>query len=80
MSMVYLKILYKYWMKFARILGRIQTTIILFLIYFIGIGTISIISFIFRKDFLDKALTGKKSFWHDRTNKIPTLEDCKRQF
>lgn len=76
----FLKIIYKYWMKFARILGRIQTAIILSLIYFIGVGIISILSFLLRKDFLDKALTDRQSFWRDRINKPPTLEDCKRQF
>ncbi len=67
-------------MKFAKVLGKIQTTIILFLIYFIGVGVISIIAFITRRDFLDKRLTDQESFWRDRENKIPTLEDCKRQF
>lgn len=75
-----LKIIYKYWMKFARVLGKVQTTIILFLIYFIGVGTISIIAFIFKRDFLDKKFSDRPSFWRDRTSKIPTLEDSKRQF
>lgn len=75
-----LKILYKYWMKFVKVLGRVQTTIILFLIYFLGVGMISLISFILRRDFLDKRLTDRSTFWNDRPAKIPTLDDCKRQF
>lgn len=75
-----LKFLYKCWMKFARVLGKIQTTIILSFIYFIGVGTIAIISSIFRKDFLDKRFIDRESFWRDRASKPPTLEDCKRQF
>ena len=67
-------------MKLAKVLGRIQTTIILSLIYFIGVGIISVIALIFRRDFLDKSLTDRQSFWRDRAGKTPTLEDCKRQF
>jgi len=74
------KNLYKYWMKFAKVLGRVQTVIILFFIYFIGIGVIAIISFIFRKDFLDKRFNGNASFWRDRTAPTPNLENCRRQF
>jgi hypothetical protein len=72
--------LYKCWMKFARILGRIQTALILSLIYFIGVGTIAIISFLFRKDFLDKRLGDEPSFWRSRVSTLQTLENCKRQF
>ena len=78
--MKFFKILYDCWMKFARILGRVQTALMLFIIYFLGVGIIAIIAFIFRRDFLDKRLYGKKSFWRDRPAKIPTLEECKRQF
>ena len=67
-------------MRFAKLLGRIQATIILFLIYFIGVGIISIISFIFRKDFLDKRLVDKTSFWRERLSDFPTLKNSKRQF
>ena len=77
---MFFKTLYRYWMKFAKVLGKIQTAIILFFIYFIGVGVISIIAFIFRRDFLDKRLAGKESFWRDRIASTPNLENCKRQF
>lgn len=67
-------------MKFVKILGKIQTTIILFLIYFLGVGIISLIAFLFRRDFLDKRLRDEDTFWRDRPARISTLEDCKRQF
>lgn len=75
------KTLYDLWMKFARILGRIQTTIILFFIYFFGIGLIAVIAFIFRKDFLDKGpARDRESFWKPRAAQKPDLENAKRQF
>lgn len=75
-----LKLIYQYWMKFARVLGRIQTAIILFLIYFLCLGPISLISFIFRRDFLDKRFVDKPTFWRARPEELPTLESSKRQF
>ena len=73
--------LYDIWMKFAKALGKVQTTIILFLIYFLGIGTIAVIAFIFRKDFLDKSFTKElKSFWRPREAERPDPENAKRQF
>ena len=75
-----LKVIYSAWMKFAKVLGKIQSTILLFLIYFIGVGTVSLTSFIFRKDFLDKRRTDKESFWRDRTAETPDLANCKKQF
>jgi len=67
-------------MKFAKILGKIQTVILLFLIYFFVIGPISIISIISRKDFLDKRSADKESYWNERPADDPGLESCKRQF
>lgn len=75
-----LKILYDYWMKFVRVLGRVQSVVILFFIYFVGVGAVSLVSFIFRKDFLDKRLVDKKSFWGDRIPEVPNLEDSKKKF
>ncbi len=77
----FLKALYNIWMSFARIFGKVQTAIILFLIYFLGIGIIAGMSFIFRKDFLDKGLAkDKETFWRPREAEKPTLENSKRQF
>ncbi len=78
--MPFLKLLYKYWMKFAKVLGRIQTVILLFLIFFLVIGPITLISFICRKDFLDKRFVDKESYWHHRPSDDPGLESLKRQF
>lgn len=75
-----LSVIYSRWMKFARVLGKIQTTVILFVIYFISVGMISIISFILRKDFLDKKFVDEESYWRNRTGEASTLKNCKRQF
>lgn len=76
----FFKILYDGWIKFAKAIGRVQTSVILFILYFIGIGAISVVSFVFRKDFLDKALDGRSSYWRERPSDVITAESCKRQF
>ncbi len=78
--MRFLKLLYKYWMKFAKVLGRIQTVILLFFIFFLVIGPIALISFICRKDFLDKRSGDKESYWRNRPADDPCMESLKRQF
>jgi hypothetical protein len=75
-----LKVIHDYWMRFARLLGRVQTTVILFVIYFGVVGVMAVISFVFGRDFLDKRLTDRASFWRDREGKTPALEESKRQF
>jgi hypothetical protein len=67
-------------MKFAKVLGRIQTVILLFLIYLFVIGPISVIALICRKDFLDKRFIDKESYWRQRPSDDLSLESSKRQF
>ncbi|NQT06563.1 MAG: hypothetical protein HQ575_03385, partial [Candidatus Omnitrophica bacterium] len=71
------KTIYKYWMLFAKKLSIIPTTIILLIIYFGGISIVSIISFLCRKDLLDKRFIDKSTYWLAKEH-IPTdRERCK---
>ena len=72
--------IYKYWMKFAKALGFVQTRILLFIMYYIGLSIISLIMVFTRKDLLNKSGFGLKTFWTDRVSEPPSLENCKRQF
>ena len=74
------KTIYKYWMIFAKKLAIIPTTIILFIIYFGGIGAISIINFILRKDLLDKRLVNHPTYWCEKEHIPADFQRCKRQF
>ena len=77
----FFRILYNAWMKFAGVLGRIQTFILLFIIYFLGIGFMAVISFIFMRDLLGKNLKDKgTTFWHPREARKADMENSKRQF
>ena len=76
----FFRVIYKYWMLFAKKFAIIPTTIILFILYFIVVGIISITNFIMRKDLLDKKLTPAPSFWRDKEHIATDFERCKRQF
>ena len=74
-----LKKLYKYWMKFARILGTINGFIILFVFYFIIIGLYAFVRKIlqlvsgFKKQNAD-------SYWQKKQEPGEGLENLKYQF
>jgi hypothetical protein len=69
------------WYLFARTLGRVNTVILLTLIYVLIIGPMALIAIILRKDPLRrKKHSMKTSYWHDRVPSEPTIERQKYQF
>jgi hypothetical protein len=71
----------KAWMYFARTLGKVNTVILLSLVYVIVIGIMAVISRIFRKDLLHmKIRSAQKSFWQPRPVQAQTLDRHKYQF
>ena len=71
-------ILLKYWLKFAHILGVINTKIILTLIFFIFFTPLGLFMKLFRIDILTKKISfTKDSYWINRKEKP---EELKYQF
>lgn len=66
------------WKKFGRLLGRVNTEIILFIFYFLIFTPVGLISMIFRHDPLNLRLK-KKSNWNDVTIGPFDIEKAKRQ-
>jgi hypothetical protein len=68
-------------MAFAQRLGRIQTAILLFLVYLLVIGPVSVmLRLMGRGDLLDMRRSAGHSFAH-RKQQVPTdPERCERQF
>ena len=62
----FLKPLYRAWMKFAHILGKINTTILLTFFYISFIGIARLFSWIGRKDLLDVSWKNRESYWKPR--------------
>jgi hypothetical protein len=69
------------WLLFARTLGRVNTIILLTLIYVMIIGPMALLVKILRKDLLEKKKDSMKtSYWRDRASNEPTIERHKFQF
>ena len=72
--------LYLRWMAFARILGRINTMLLLTIAYVVIIGPVAIVFRILRTDLLDRRSEDRSSYWYDREHEDRSLERSSRQF
>jgi len=68
--MRFLKQLYKIWMKFAHLIGRVNTAILLTLFYFLFLGVAKLVTVLLRKDLLDERLGDRASYWRKREGGI----------
>ena len=76
-----LRELYKYWMKFAGFIGRVNSVIILTILFVVVVGLYSIILKIVHLLFIWKPAHHKKTtFWIDKKYNMPELDILKRQF
>ena len=73
--------IYKGWMKFAHILGIVNTRIILFLVFILTVVPISLLLRLFRKDILDKNLKKEAvTYWNERPKKEMNIKHYERHF
>jgi hypothetical protein len=69
------------WYAFARILGRVNTVILLTLIYILIIGPMALVAKLVKSDPLQrKKNPAKTSYWLNRAPNDPTIERHKYQF
>ena len=69
------------WMKFAHILGVVNTRIILFLVFILTVVPISLLLRLFRKDILDKNLQKEAvTYWNERPKKEMNIKHYERHF
>jgi len=68
----YLKVPYRYWMRFVFVLGEVNFTIIFSILFFVLLGPYAIVSMVTRK----KQVGG----WIEKKYAEPTVELLKRQF
>lgn len=79
--MRFMKKLYHAWLRFAQILGRINTAILLTIVYIVVVGPFALTIKILRKDLLQKKLkTSLPSYWQERSSTESTLEHYHHQF
>lgn len=78
--MHFLKLLYRGWMKFAHVLGWVNTRIILTLVYLLIMTPLALIFKVLGKDPMNRRLGGQDSYWAKRKSKLFEKEDYRRQF
>jgi len=66
--------------EFGHFVSSIVNFILLLPVYVIGIGLVSVVSKLFRKEFLDLGKKKKKSYWLDNRIGKKKKEDCYRTF
>lgn len=79
--MTVLKKISNYWMKFAALLGKINSVIILTIVFVVVVGLYALLrkGFVFLRS-LFKRSTLENSFWVDKKVRPATIEELKRQF
>ncbi len=77
-----LKIIWRWWQRFAHRLGVINTHVLLFLFYFFILGLFGLVIRLLRSDLLDKNLPKQPvtTFWQGRTVETGNLAQFKHQF
>ncbi len=76
-----LKAVYLRWMAVAQVIGRIVTTLILSILFYIVFGVVGMILRLMRKDLLDRAINlQRKSYWRKRAPVEFHKENYLRQF
>lgn len=69
------------WLLFAQMLGKVNTILLLSLVYLVVIGFMSLIVRLFRKDLLQKKMDyDQASYWQTRKTSERTLDRSKFQF
>ncbi len=69
-----LKMVYRWILKIAHFIGRINTTILFTLFYFFFLGIAKAVVLLGRKDLLDQRWKDRESFWKERKNLNLTRE------
>ncbi|MCX7984212.1 MAG: SxtJ family membrane protein [Bacteroidetes bacterium] len=71
---------YSKWLAFARFLGRINTTLLLTLVYIFLIGPCALIVRLLRRDLLQKEVGRCTTFWQTKEGEPDSVERFYYQF
>ena len=79
--MKYGRILKEYWLRFAKFLGKVNTIILLSLVYIIVIGVFALVIKVLRRDFLQKKIDkNSTTYWQERKMAEESLQRFASQF
>jgi len=72
--------LWKAWIKLGHVLGIINSTILLTLVYFVMMTPVGLFRKLFRKDTCGQIPGDGSTYWQKKVVKEPTLENYSRQY
>lgn len=64
----------------SKTISKIVTTVVLTLVYFFGIGPMSLLGKIFGKDFIGEKRRQTHSYWLHEKEALPTIENFKKLY
>ena len=72
-----LNFLNNYWIKLGELLGRVVAPIIMFLVFFVIVTPLSLLTKLLKKDLLNMRFNDSKTYW---TNKVKKIDSMDKQF
>ena len=72
-----LDFLNNYWIKLGELLGRVVAPIIMFLVFFVIVTPLSLLTKLLKKDLLNMRFNDSKTYW---TNKVKKIDSMDKQF
>ena len=72
-----LDFLNNYWIKLGELLGRVVAPIIMFLVFFVIVTPLSLLTKLLKKDLLNIRFNDSKTYW---TNKVKKIDSMDKQF
>jgi hypothetical protein len=72
-----LDFLNNYWIKLGELLGRVVAPVIMFLVFFVIVTPLSLLTKLLKKDLLNMRFNDSKTYW---TNKVKKIDSMDKQF
>ena len=72
-----LDFLNNYWIKLGELLGKVIAPIIMFLVFFVIVTPLSLLTKFLKKDLLNMRFNDSKTYW---TNKVKKIDSMDKQF
>ena len=69
-----LDFLNNYWIKLGELLGKVIAPIIMFLVFFVIVTPLSLLTKLFKKDLLNIRFNDSKTYWANKVKKIDSMD------
>ena len=69
-----LDFLNNYWIKLGELLGRVVAPIIMFVVFFVIVAPLSLLTKLLKKDLLNMRFNDSKTYWANKVKKIDSMD------